>query len=141
MTAPPAPFHLAFPVTDLDTTRAFCRDTPSCAERRSSDHWKAFSLFGHQIVTHQRDTPPGESKTHVDTIDVPMPDFGVGLAMDDWRALAERLDARDDIDWIEKPLTRFAGQPGDQATLFIRDPSGNALEFNGFAAMEALFAR
>ncbi|MCR9124331.1 MAG: VOC family protein [Phyllobacteriaceae bacterium] len=140
MTAPLTPFHLAFPVTDLEKTRAFYRDVLGCAEGRSSDHWIDFSLFGHQIVAHQRDAPAGESKTHVDTIDVPVPHFGVILAMDDWKALAERLEARDDIDWIEKPLTRFAGQPGEQATLFIRDPSGNALEFKGFASMEALFA-
>lgn len=140
MTAPLTPFHLAFPVTDLEKTRAFYRDVLGCAEGRSSDHWIDFSLFGHQIVAHQRDAPAGESKTHVDTIDVPVPHFGVVLAIDDWKALAERLEARDDIDWIEKPLTRFAGQPGEQATLFIRDPSGNALEFKGFAAMEALFA-
>jgi extradiol dioxygenase family protein len=140
MTAPLTPFHLAFPVTDLEKTRAFYRDVLGCPEGRSSDHWIDFSLFGHQIVAHQRDAPAGESKTHVDTIDVPVPHFGVVLAMDDWKALAERLEARDDIDWIERPLTRFAGQPGEQATLFIRDPSGNALEFKGFASMEALFA-
>jgi extradiol dioxygenase family protein len=140
MTAPLTPFHLAFPVTDLEKTRAFYRDVLGCTEGRSSDHWIDFSLFGHQIVAHQRDAPAGESKTHVDTIDVPVPHFGVVLPMDDWRALAGRLEARGDIDWIEKPLTRFAGQPGEQATLFIRDPSGNALEFKGFALMESLFA-
>ncbi|MBO6639599.1 MAG: VOC family protein [Roseitalea sp.] len=134
------PFHLAFPVTDLDTTRAFYRDVLGCAEGRSSDHWIDFSLFGHQIVAHLRQAPAGESKTHVDTIDVPVPHFGVVLPVDDWKALAGRLEARDDIDWIERPLTRFAGQPGEQATLFIRDPSGNALEFKGFASMDALFA-
>lgn len=140
MTKSLMPFHLAFPVRDLEQTRAFYRDVLGCAEGRSSDHWVDFSLFGHQIVAHVRDAPAGETKTHVDTIDVPVPHFGVVLDMGQWKALAERLEARDDIDWIERPLTRFAGEVGEQATLFIRDPSGNALEFKGFASMDQLFA-
>ena len=140
MTQSLMPFHLAFPVRDLAETRAFYRDVLGCTEGRSSDNWVDFSLFGHQIVAHVRDTPAGESKTHVDTIDVPVPHFGVVLPMDQWRALADRLEAREDIDWIERPLTRFAGEVGEQATLFIRDPSGNALEFKGFASMDQLFA-
>ena len=135
------PFHLAFPVHDLEAARGFYGGVLGCPEgREDPGHWIDFDLYGHQIVAHQRDAPAGESKTHVDTIDVPVPHFGVVLPIDDWRALAGRLEARGDIDWIEKPLTRFAGQPGEQATLFIRDPSGNALEFKGFASMESLFA-
>jgi len=140
MTKSLMPFHLAFPVRDLEQTRAFYRDVLGCAEGRSSDHWVDFSMFGHQIVAHVRDAPAGETRTHVDTIDVPVPHFGVVLDMGQWKALAERLEARDDIDWIERPLTRFAGEVGEQATLFIRDPSGNALEFKGFASMDQLFA-
>lgn len=140
MTEQLTPFHLAFPVHDLEAARSFYRDVLGCAEGRSSDHWVDFSLFGHQIVAHVREAPATETKTHVDTINVPIPHFGVVLPMQDWKDLASRLEARDDIDWIEKPLVRFAGQVGEQATLFIRDPSGNALEFKGFASMDALFA-
>lgn len=140
MTVSITPFHLAFPVTDLEATRHFYRDVLGCQEGRSAERWIDFSMMGHQITAHLRDRPAGESSTHVDTIQVPVPHFGVVLTMDDWNALAERLQARDDIDWIEKPLVRFKGQVGEQATLFIRDPSGNALEFKGFASMENVFA-
>lgn len=134
------PFHLAFPVTDLDATRVFYRDVLGCQEGRSADRWIDFSMMGHQITAHLRERPAEESKTHVDTINVPIPHFGVVLTMDEWTALAERLQNHDGIDWIEKPLVRFKGEVGEQATLFIRDPSGNALEFKGFADMEHVFA-
>ena len=76
----------------------------------------------------------------VDGVSVPIPHFGVVLLMEDWKSLAERLEKRADIDWIERPMIRFKGEPGEQATLFIRDPSGNALEFKGFASLDQVFA-
>lgn len=135
------PFHLAFPVRDLEETRRFYRDQLGCAIGRSSDSWVDFSLFGHQMSAHLR---PAQTDTagagNVDGVSVPIPHFGVVLLMDEWKALAERLEASDGIDWIERPMVRFAGQPGEQATLFIRDPSGNALEFKGFASLDQVFA-
>ena len=135
------PFHLAFPVRDLDETRAFYGDVLGCGIGRSSQTWVDFDLFGHQMSAHLRPTATAAARDgNVDGVAVPIPHFGVVLLMDDWKRLADRLQARDDIDWVEKPMVRFAGEPGEQATLFIRDPSGNALEFKGFAALEQVFA-
>ncbi len=135
------PFHLAFPVRDLDETRAFYIAVLGCTPGRSSDSWTDFSLYGHQMSAHLRpDAGPADNSGSVDGKSVPIPHFGVVLAMDDWRALAARLDAADGIDWILRPQVRFAGQPGEQATLFIRDPSGNALEFKGFSDLGQVFA-
>ncbi|MBX3576414.1 MAG: VOC family protein [Rhizobiaceae bacterium] len=135
------PFHLAFPVRDLDETRVFYRDVLGCDLGRSSDTWVDFSLYGHQMSAHLR---PGASAAardgQVDGKAVPIPHFGVVLMMDDWQALAARLESSEAIDWIERPMVRFKGEPGEQATLFIRDPSGNALEFKGFRSMESVFA-
>ncbi|MCV0395367.1 MAG: VOC family protein [Rhizobiaceae bacterium] len=135
------PFHLAFAVRDLDETRRFYRDVLGCEIGRSSESWVDFSLFGHQMSAHLRPvaTPPAGSG-EVDGVSVPIPHFGVVLMMDDWKALAARLEAEPATDWIERPMLRFQGQPGEQATLFIRDPSGNALEFKGFRSMDAVFA-
>ena len=135
------PFHLAFPVRDLDETRRFYRDILGCEIGRSSESWVDFSLFGHQMSAHLRpDATPAAGSGKVDGVSVPIPHFGVVLTMEDWRALAARLEAEPAIDWTETPMLRFEGQPGEQATLFIRDPSGNALEFKGFASMDAVFA-
>lgn len=135
------PFHLAFPVRDLDETRRFYRDVLGCEIGRSSESWVDFSLFGHQMSAHLRpEAAPGGATGKVDGVSVPIPHFGVVLLMDDWKALAERLTANPSTDWIEKPMLRFEGQPGEQATLFIRDPSGNALEFKGFASLDQVFA-
>ena len=135
------PFHLAFPVRDLEQTRAFYADVLGCAIGRSSDTWVDFDLFGHQMSAHLR---PGQEQAardgQVGGITVPIPHFGVVLHMDDWTALAERLEAQDGVEWIEKPQVRFKGEPGEQATLFICDPSGKALEFKGFASMDKVFA-
>ena len=134
------PFHLAFAVHDLDAARAFYGGVLGCPEGRSSDRWIDFDLYGHQIVTH---LSPGAGDTlsnPVDGHDVPVPHFGVVLTMDQWRALAARLkDAR--VEFGIAPYVRFEGQVGEQATMFFRDPSGNALEFKGFADDAALFAR
>ena len=134
------PFHLAFAVHDLDAARAFYGGVLGCPEGRSSDRRIDFDLYGHQIVTH---LSPGAGDTlsnPVDGHDVPVPHFGVVLTMDQWRALAARLeDAR--VEFGIAPYVRFEGQVGEQATMFFRDPSGNALEFKGFADDAALFAR
>lgn len=135
------PFHLAFPVRDLEETRAFYRDVLGCAIGRSSSTWVDFDLFGHQMSAHLRpQTRSTELGGQVDGVAVPIPHFGAVLLMDEWETLAARLQARDDIDWLERPMIRFAGEPGEQATLFIRDPSGNALEFKGFRSLEQVFA-
>lgn len=137
----PSPFHLAFPIHDLDETRSFYRDVLGCRIGRSSETWVDFDLFGHQLSAHLR--PGGavnDAAGQVDGKSVPIPHFGVVLSMEDWRALAGRLQKTDGIDWILEPQVRFAGEPGEQATLFIRDPSGNALEFKGFKDMDGVFA-
>lgn len=141
MTPAMTPFHLAFPVHDLDEARRFYGDVLGCSIGRSSDSWVDFDLFGHQMSAHLRPgTGQAEGGGSVDGVVVPIPHFGVVLEMDQWRRLADRLQADPRTVWIERPMVRFAGQPGEQATLFIRDPSGNALEFKGFADMDSVFA-
>lgn len=134
------PFHLAFPVDDLAAARAFYGEVMGCAEGRSSDEWIDFDFFGHQIVAH---LAPGEAgdraSNHVDGHGVPVPHFGIVLRMEDWEALAERLKAAGTVFAIP-PTIRFKGQPGEQATMFFRDPAGNALEMKAFASDEMLFA-
>jgi extradiol dioxygenase family protein len=141
-TVPLTPFHIAFPVDDLETARAFYGTTLGCPEGRSSAHWIDFDLFGHQIVAHLK-TGAGKDKTHhnpVDGHDVPVPHFGVVLAMADWEKLAERLrQAR--VDFVIEPYIRFKGEVGEQATMFFLDPAGNALEFKAFADIGQLFAK
>src|SRR5262245_52287029 len=135
------PFHLAFPVRDLEETRALYGDVLGCAIGRSSATWVDFDLFGQQMSAHLR---PALAAPHADgKVDgkmVPIPHLSAVILMDDWKDLAQLLEARSDIDWIERPMIRFAGEPGEQATLFIRDPSGNALEFKGFRSLEQVFA-
>jgi uncharacterized protein len=135
------PFHLAFPVHDLAAARRFYGELLGCREGRSSDRWIDFDLYGHQIVAHL--APKAEQvRTHnpVDAHDVPVPHFGVVLSMREWEALAERLRAAR-IDFVIEPYLRFKGQPGEQATMFFLDPSGNALEFKAFADLGQLFAK
>lgn len=137
----PNPFHLAFPVHDLDAARAFYAGTLGCREGRSSDTWIDFNLFGHQIVAHldANQTPGPATSNPVDGHDVPVPHFGVVLNMDAWHALAERVKAAG-IAFVIEPTIRFKGEPGEQATMFFKDPSGNALEFKAFKDMGSLFA-
>ncbi|MBB4857935.1 extradiol dioxygenase family protein [Novosphingobium chloroacetimidivorans] len=135
------PFHLAFPVHDLDAARAFWGGVIGCPEGRSSAEWIDFDFYGHQIVAHLM---PDDNRTvaggnAVDGHHVPVPHFGVILTMPDWKALAERLNAAGVTFEIE-PHIRFAGQPGEQATMFFRDPSGNAIEMKAFEELEQLFA-
>ncbi|WP_421853716.1 VOC family protein [Oricola sp.] len=135
------PFHLAFPVHDLATARRFYLETLGCEAGRAADTWFDFSLFGHQMSAHLREGGAhGGGSGAVDGTDVPIPHFGVVLTMEQWKSFAERLEATPGIDWICKPMVRFAGEPGEQATLFVRDPSGNALEFKGFASFDTIFA-
>ncbi|MBN2970507.1 VOC family protein [Roseomonas aeriglobus] len=134
------PFHLAFPVHDLAAARAFYGDTMGCTEGRSSDQWIDFDFYGHQIVAHlDPAAKPVAVANEVDGHHVPVPHFGIVLTMSDWQALADRLRAAGTVFGIE-PHIRFQGQPGEQATMFFRDPSGNALEFKAFADDSMLFA-
>lgn len=134
------PFHLAFPVHDLRAARVFYGETLGCREGRSSATWIDFDLFGHQIVAHLDPSAKPVAVTNaVDGHDVPVPHFGVVLTMDDWQALSARLIAVGTAFGIA-PQLRFVGQPGEQATMFLRDPSGNALEFKAFADDAMLFA-
>ncbi|MBV9217578.1 MAG: VOC family protein [Acidobacteria bacterium] len=134
-------FHLAFPVSDLAAAREFYGAVLGCEEGRSSERWIDFNLYGHQIVAHLSESGAGvRTSNHVDADDVPVPHFGVVLPMDEWNALAERLRAND-VEFIIEPKVRFAGQAGEQATMFFLDPSGNALEFKAFADFSQVFAR
>ncbi|UYV12112.1 MAG: VOC family protein [Phycisphaera sp.] len=137
----PNPFHLAFPVTDLEETRTFYGGLLGCPEGRSSDHWIDFDLFGHQIVAHLSEKVEDPAPTNaVDGHDVPVPHFGVVLGMPEWRSLADKLRAAG-VEFVIEPYVRFEGQPGEQATMFFRDPSGNALEFKAFADRSRLFEK
>jgi extradiol dioxygenase family protein len=134
------PFHLAFAVHNLAAARTFYGDVLGCAEGRSSATWIDFDLMGHQIVAHlDPAATPVAVANEVDGHDVPVPHFGVVLTMADWRALAARVEAAG-VPFGIAPHVRFAGQPGEQATMFFRDPSGNALEFKAFADDAMLFA-
>ena len=135
------PFHLAFPVDDLAAARAFYGGVLGCAEGRSSAEWVDFDFFGHQIVAHL--APAGArdaGRNHVDGHGVPVPHFGLVLEMEQWEAMADRLRAAGTRFEIE-PTVRFRGQPGEQATMFFRDPAGNALEIKAMADPANLFAR
>ena len=134
-------FHLAFPVHDLIEARRFYGELLGCAEGRSSDEWVDFDFHGHQIVAHLAPEEAGHRQSNaVDGEQVPVRHFGVILDLDAWKALAERLKAAG-IRFIIEPQIRFQGQPGEQATLFFLDPSGNALEFKAFADDAMVFAK
>lgn len=136
------PFHLAIPVLDLETNRNFYRDTLGCIEGRSSDHWVDFNFFGHQLVIHvQEPAPTSDRKGNiVDGKDVPIPHFGVVLEWDVFQEFSEKLKSKN-IEFVIEPYIRFKGKTGEQATMFFKDPSGNALEFKAFKDMEQLFAK
>lgn len=135
------PFHLAFPVHDLAAARAFYGGVLACTEGRSSDQWIDFDLAGHQIVAHlDPAAKPVAVANKVDGHHVPVPHFGVILTMADWQAMADRVRAAGVPFGIE-PHVRFKGQAGEQATMFFRDPSGNALEFKAFADDGMIFAK
>ena len=128
-----APFHLAFPVHDLAQARAFYDGVLGCSEGRSGDTWVDFNLYGHQIVAHLAGAPTAPACVSlVDGREVPVPHFGVVLDPDEWAALAARLK-RAGARFLIEPCVRFRGGAGEQSTLFVLDPSGNALEFKAFA--------
>jgi len=134
-------FHMAFPVHTLAEARHFYGEVMGCAEGRSSSHWVDFDFFGHQIVAHLGDEPRDRQLTsEVDGEDVPLRHFGVILTMEQWQELTDRLLAAN-IAFVIPPAIRFKGQPGEQATCFLYDPSGNALEFKAFADDSMVFAR
>ncbi len=133
-------FHLAFPVRDLDEARAFYKGVLGCAEGRSSDHWVDFDMMDHQIVAHLgRDAPGAEATSDVDGHAVPLRHFGMILDWADWESLRDRLLAAG-TEFVIAPQIRFAGKTGEQATMFLRDPSGNALEFKAFRDESQIFA-
>lgn len=136
----PPPFHLAFPVDDLAAARAFYGDLLGCPEGRSAERWIDFDFFGHQIVAHLAPEQAGSASNPVDGDDVPVPHFGAVLSPEQFADLAKRLtDAG--TDFIIPPRTRFAGQAGEQSTMFLHDPAGNALEFKAMRSPENLFAK
>ena len=132
------PFHLAFPVTDLNTTRSFYVDVLQCNIGRSSDKWIDFDMFGHQVVAHLVDKNSHPTTNSVDGDEVPASHFGIILTMDQWNQLKQHLQ-QFDIKFIIEPKIRFKGESGEQATMFFLDPSGNALEFKAFKDDEQIF--
>lgn len=135
------PFHLAFSVTDLEATRHFYIEKLGCtAGRESAGEWLDFDLFGHQISAHLHTSKTSPAVGTVDGDAVPIPHFGVVLDMVAFDALAASLEADVATNWIVHPKRRMIGEPGEQATLFVRDPSGNGIEFKGFADRVTLFA-
>jgi extradiol dioxygenase family protein len=137
-----APFHLAFPVTDLEATRRFYSTVLGCPVGREAERWIDFDFFGHQISAHLADRPMGAVATSsVDGHGVPVPHFGLVLSWEEWEILAGRLRASA-VEFVIEPYVRFAGQVGEQATMFFRDPCGNFLEVKAFRDRTAsLFAR
>lgn len=135
----PTPFHLAIHVTDLDAARAFYGGVLGCAEGRSTDTWVDFDFFGHQLSLHLgapfATTETGKVGDHM----VPMPHIGLVLALPDWEHLRDRLEAAGTA-WVLAPSVRFEGQPGEQWTMFFRDPSGNPIEIKGFRDIGDVFA-
>lgn len=135
------PFHLAFPVRDLAEARSFYGELLECPEGRSSDEWIDFNFFGHQIVAH---LSPGECRetatSGVDNHQVPVRHFGAVLSIPSWQVLADKLKAAG-TKFIIEPYVRFKDQPGEQATMFFTDPSGNAIEIKAFKDMQSLFAK
>jgi extradiol dioxygenase family protein len=139
------PFHLAIKVTDLATARDFYTGLLGCPEGRSSSTWVDFNFYGHQLVCHL--SPPGRNRdcdgTHSNPVDghaVPVPHFGVVLEMDQWNTLAGMLRGKE-VRFVIEPYTRFAGLPGEQATMILLDPSNNALEFKAFRDIDSQLFR
>ncbi|MBK1783524.1 VOC family protein [Prauserella cavernicola] len=141
MTAKPS-FHLAIPVDDLVTSREFYGSVLGLDEGRSADKWVDWNFHGHQLVTHVAPRASGAPEAHnpVDGHEVPVPHFGLVLPIPDFHALAERVRGAG-ISFVIEPYVRFAGEPGEQWTMFLLDPSGNALEFKAFQDEAQLFAK
>ena len=140
-TATIPPFHLAFPVHDLSAARAFYGELLGCPEGRSSPDWIDFNFYGHQIVAHLApDECANSALSQVDGHGVPVRHFGAVLSIPQWEVLADRLKAAG-IAFVIEPYVRFKGEPGEQATMFFRDDSGNAVEIKAFASLDSLFAK
>ncbi|MDK3018735.1 VOC family protein [Pseudodonghicola flavimaris] len=138
---PLRPFHLAFPVDDLEAARAFYKGVLGCGEGRSSPDWVDFDFFGHQIVAHLAPAEVGAAQTNaVDGHGVPVRHFGLVMTMEDWQAAADRLTAAG-TEFVIAPYIRFKGEPGEQATMFFTDPAGNAIELKAFRDLGQLFAK
>ena len=137
---PLRPFHLAFPVRDLEEARAFYGGVLGCGEGRSSESWVDFDFFGHQVVAHLSPGAGGAATNEVDGDNVPVRHFGVVLPWEEFPAMAKRLRDRG-VTFLIEPRVRFKGQPGEQSTMFLLDPSGNALEFKAFRDPARLFAK
>lgn len=138
------PFHLAIPVRNIEEAKGFYINTLGCQPGRSTDHWIDLNLYGHQLVCHLDESLGKDGHVRlinndVDSHGVPIPHFGVVLTLADWQQLADRLKASD-TEFVIEPYVRFKGLPGEQATLFFLDPSGNALEFKAFKDISQLFA-
>ncbi len=136
-----SPFHIAIPVHNLNECREFYRNILECEEGRSSDHWVDFNLFGHQLVIHYK--PKSNEDLHTNLVDgkkVPVPHYGVVLPWDTFQTFSESLKTKG-ITFVIEPYVRFAGQVGEQATMFFMDPAGNALEFKAFKDINQLFAK
>ena len=135
------PFHLAIPVHDLEKSRDFYKNILGCDEGRSSDQWVDFNLFGHQLVIHYKEKSTEKSKTNpVDGKDVPIPHFGVILEWNQFHNFSNQLIEKG-ITFIIDPYIRFKGLPGEQATMFFKDPCGNALEFKSFKDFNQIFEK
>ena len=135
------PFHLAIPVDNIPICRKFYVEVLGCEEGRSSDHWVDFNLFGHQLVIHYKEK--SNDKSHINSVDgknVPVPHFGVVLEWDTFHKLSENLKQKG-VQFTIDPYIRFKGQPGEQATMFFKDPSGNALEFKSFKDFDQIFEK
>lgn len=136
-----SPFHVAFPVHDLTLARKFYGETLGCPEGRSADDWVDFNFYGHQIVAHLAPDETGTAQRNaVDGHGVPVRHFGIVLPIADWEKAAQRLKV-EGVEFVIEPYTRFKGEPGEQATMFFLDPSGNALEIKAFAEIAMLFAK
>ena len=135
------PFHLAIPVNDLEKSRNFYKNILGCEEGRSSNHWVDFNFFGHQLVIHFKEKESDNTKTNpVDGKDVPIPHFGVILKWNDFQDFSKKLIEKK-INFIIEPYIRFEGLPGEQATMFFKDPCGNALEFKSFKDLNKIFEK
>ena len=135
------PFHLAIPVDNIPKCRKFYKDILGCEEGRSSDHWADFNLFGHQLVIHYKEK--SKEKPHINPVDgkdVPVPHFGVILEWNDFDKFSKHL-IQNGLEFIIEPYIRFKGMAGEQATMFFKDPAGNALEFKSFKDFNQIFEK
>lgn len=135
------PFHLAFPIRDIEETRTFYQDLLGCAIGRSTEKWIDFNFFGHQLSAHVKPEELSQAKANqVDGKNVPVRHFGVVLTWEDWHTLSDKLK-ENQLHFIIEPYIRFKGEVGEQATMFFLDPSGNALEFKAFQDPTQIFAK